>query len=421
MPFAGTIFGPFVQRRRLTAAEPLKNMKESDRWELSQLVSEEMYQLMDRIHHAELLIDVSIDRVMALDPELRVISWNKMCEALAGRTKDEVLGKPVSDVIPEFKSCPVITRAIENALKGLKVFVPAGEGSFGGNYSEQHFIPLKEEGREVEGVLIVIHDVAHRVKAENELKALNKSLARKNRELKQRNAELLSFAHVTGHDLKEPLRKIYTFIEMLVTREEDHLSDEGRSLFKRIQGAVQRMGMLTDDILNFSELSTADKTAEPVDLNHTMKFVLFNLQDQIERKEAEVEVGDLPVIQGYRNLLAQLFQHLLSNSIKFTEKDRMPRIRITSSTCEGAETGHPEALPDQQYVCISIEDNGIGFEKKYAERIFQMFQRLNNSPAYPGTGIGLTLCRKIAELHNGFITVESVPGEGSTFHCYLPA
>lgn len=394
---------------------------ELERSEMNKLVSEEMYQLMDRIHHAELLIDVSIDRVMALDPDMRVITWNKMCEQLWGRTKDEVLGRPVFEVIPEFRSAPVIHNALENALKGLKVFVPAGEGSFGGGYFEQHFIPLREEGREVEGVLVVIHDVAHRVKAENELKALNKSLARKNKELKQRNAELLSFAHVTGHDLKEPLRKIYTFIEMLVSREAEHLSDEGRSLFKRIQGAVQRMGMLTDDILNFAEVGTADKKVEPVDLNHTLKFVLFSLQEQVEGKGAVVALATLPVVQGYRNLLAQLFQHLISNALKFVEAGRAPQISITAAACAGSETGYPEAIPDQRYERISIRDNGIGFEKKYAGRIFQMFQRLNSSPAFPGTGIGLALCQKVAELHHGFIIAESTPGEGSTFHVFLPA
>jgi light-regulated signal transduction histidine kinase (bacteriophytochrome) len=250
---------------------------------------------------------------------------------------------------------------------------------------------------------------------------LNRSLARKDKELKEKNAEILLFSHVTGHDLKEPLRRIYSFIELISSKESENLSGEGRSYLKRIQISVQRMGLLTDDLLNYSLLGK-DRSEEISDLNlHSLlRFARNNLKEIIEEKNAIIESTALPVIKGYRTLIVDLLQHLLSNSLKFQKNDVAPHIFITTAILNGKEINDPDALADKNYLRVSVEDNGMGFEQKDAERIFQMFQRLNDKNAYPGTGIGLALCRKIMQLHNGFISAESEVGKGSIFHCYFP-
>lgn len=371
-------------------------------------------------HLAEMLNDASIDRIMALDTDLRIIAWNKQSELVTGIHRDSVLGEHYFDIFPEAARHQPTRKAIEQVLQGRTVFLPSDRTGLDGGYYENHYLPLKDSQDKVAGVMNIKHDVAHRIKAENELKALNKALARKNRELKQRNEELLSFTQVTSHDLKEPLRKIYTFIEMITSREAGSLTDKGRNYFKRIQSAVQRMGMLTDDILTFAEINTENAPATDVRLDHVVMFAERMLEEEIKITQASVTYDEMPEVRGYRQLLTQLFYHVMANAIKFRQKDLPPRISISWEETGAEKINHPDALPDVSYIKVSIRDNGIGFHSTYREKIFQMFQRLNKE-GYPGTGIGLALCKKIAVMHQGFMTADSTEGEGSVFHLYLPA
>jgi len=368
---------------------------------------------------AENMTDASIDRIMALDTDYNVIAWNTRSELITGIERREVLGENYFDLFPKMREHPPTVKAIEQAMKGLTVFLPADRSNPDEGYYENHFIPLKDEHDRVTGVMNIKHDVAHRIKAENELKALNKALARKNKELKQRNEELLSFTHVTSHDLKEPLRKIYTFIEMIATREGENLTEKGKTYFKRIQAAVQRMGMLTDDVLTFAELNAEQYEQTEIDLGHALLFVKRTLEEEIRITKTVIENEPLPKIRGYRQLITQLLYHLLANAIKFRKQGVVPEINISCERVAGHELKHTEAAADAEYVRLSIQDNGIGFDRIYKEKVFQMFQRLHGN-SYPGTGIGLSLCRKIAAIHQGFITAESKENEGSTFCVYLP-
>ncbi|MCD6062199.1 MAG: domain S-box protein [Flavipsychrobacter sp.] len=367
-----------------------------------------------------MLNDASIDQVLAFDTNMQVISWNRTCEQLTGISKEEIVGKHLLEVFPEIAANEEVMKAINNALKGFKTFVPANKGSYRGGYFESHFIPLKDDQDEVFGVMNIKHDVSHRVKVENELKQLNKALARKNKELKQKNADLVSFTHVAGHDLKEPLRKIYTFVEMILTEDGRRLSEKSRGYFKRIQSAAQRMGLLTDDILAFGQISETEGPTTDVDLNQVLEHAKLQLSELIANKQAVIDAGELPVVKGYCGLLKQVMAHMLTNAIKFQHDGNIPHIAVSCGLVKGNEIKHTEASPDVTYARISFADNGIGFDKKYTPKIFQVFQRLHDSNKYPGTGIGLAFCKKIVELHNGFITVESEPGNGSTFHCFLP-
>lgn len=368
---------------------------------------------------AALMNDASIDRILAFDKDLRIIAWNEMCQTVSGLEKQDAIGRNYYDAMPGANECAYIAKAIQLALRGFKSFVPSDKGSYGGGYYEHHFIPLKGDKDNVIGVLNVIHDVAHRVKAEKELKSLNKSLAKKNKELKQKNAELLAYTDVTAHELKEPLWRIYSFVEKIASGDADKLSAEGKNYFKRIQASARRMMLLTDDVLTYLGLHMQATAATEVDLNQTMKFVLNELDESIRSSGAVIDVAPLPVITGYRTLLAQLFQNILNNALKFQEKGNAPRISVTAAYHKGADLKHSDVNTESDYVCISVTDNGIGFSKKHKEKIFEMFHKLHNEEEYAGTGIGLATSQKIAVLHHGFITADSVPGEGSTFDCYL--
>ena len=373
-----------------------------------------------RAYMAELLNDASIDCVLALDTELRVTSWNKMCETFTGKVKEAVMGRRLTDIFPQMATAKEMAAALGNALIGLKSFVPVEKGSLPGEYMETHVIPLKDVLDHVVGVLVVRHDVAHRQIAEQELKRLNYLLTQKARELEKRNAELVSFSRVTSHDLKEPLRRIHIFAQMLLDRKAQSLDEEGVSLFGRIQRSAKRAEALTDDIVAFAQLHQISEPLTDVDLELTLKISLNKLQEEIETTKTRLEADKLPIIAGYRMLLQQLFQNLLNNSIKFRQPNAVPSVFISTGVSASDDLKHQDTIPDTKYTWLRFTDNGIGFEPSYKERVFELFQRLHQPGVYSGNGIGLSLCKKIMELHGGFITSESEPGTGSTFTCYFP-
>ncbi len=365
--------------------------------------------------------DASIDRILVFDTQMRVIVWNKMCELITGFSKAEVIGKNFLDIFPELKASKIITEAIDFALKGFKIFVPAELGSFGDKYFEQHFIPLKNESGTIVGVLNIIHDVAHRAKMEQRLKMLNKSLLDANRELKLKNEELMLLAYSTNHDLREPLRKIYIFVDLILRKEIALLSPQTQSNFERIQAAVQKTSSLIGDIGIYLQIDTAPGKIATVELNRVLTQAKRILSQDIAAARAKIVSEKLPVIKGYGKTLALLFRHLIHNALKFQQEGCVPQIRISGRLIKGSAIKKYDAVHDHVYAQITVADNGIGFEKKFTGRIFQLFQRLNNAQSYSGNGIGLAICKKIVELHRGFITVESKPGQGSIFHCYLPS
>ncbi|HTM66328.1 MAG TPA: ATP-binding protein [Flavipsychrobacter sp.] len=403
-------------------------MKEKENYEgeYSVLVEHRLTEAQQRIkilsyrqHLTEMLNDASIDRIMALDTSLNIIAWNRKSEEVTGVSKRTAIGSQYYTLFPEVSKNKAVTNAIEQALKGRTFFLPSDKSDFEGGCYESHFIPLKDDNDAVIGIMNIKHDIAHRIKAENELKALNKAMARKSKELQQRNEELLSFAHVTSHDLKEPLRKIYTFAGMINNYESEQFSERGKSYFKRIQAAVQRMGMLTDDILTFAELNTERSKKTDVNLEHMLLFVTRTLQEQIETTQAIIQHSPLPTVRGYRQLISQLLYHLITNALKFRRPDVRLEVYIDCEQVSGETIKNAEAIVDATYLKLSVQDNGIGFDKAYKDKIFQMFQKLN-ADEYLGTGIGLTLCKKIAAIHYGFMTAEGKEGKGSNFCVYFP-
>jgi signal transduction histidine kinase len=240
-----------------------------------------------------------------------------------------------------------------------------------------------------------------------ELAVTNAALERRAAELVRSNGELEQFASIASHDLQEPLRKIRTFTQQLTVIDADGLSDKGRDYLERANAAAERMQNLIEDLLRFSRVATHGRPFAPVNLGVVAEEVLGDLEAQVERAGAVVTIGDLPTISADALQMRQLLQNLLSNAIKFRRPGTVPEVRIDS-----------EQFGDE--VRITVCDNGIGFEPQYSRRIFRVFERLHGRSEYPGTGIGLALCRKIAERHGGSVQADSAPGEGATFTVTLP-
>ena len=241
-------------------------------------------------------------------------------------------------------------------------------------------------------------------------------------DLKYANSNLEEFAYAASHDLKEPIRKIQVFSNRLREGLKDKLSADHIDLFSRLENASIRMQNLIDDLLEYSQIGKDSSLEEEVHLNSIIESVLDDLDLEIQRTHARVTVGSLPTISGYKRQMQQLFQNLLSNSLKYGKPGTPPEINITSKLLKGNETMRalpPEAC-DQTFYGIELSDNGIGFEQKYADTIFNAFMRLESGPEYRGTGIGLSIVRKVVEIHNGFVWAESEPEKGATFTILLP-
>lgn len=261
-------------------------------------------------------------------------------------------------------------------------------------------VPFADEAGTPYQFVSIRYEITQRKQAEEQLRVYAEKLETSNRELQD-------FASVAAHDLQEPLRKIQAFGDRLQTRFAASLPDEARDYLERMLTSAGRMRRLIDDLLTFSRVTTQAKPFEPTDLNQVVGDVLSDLELRIEQAGATIEKGDLPVIDADSVQLRQLFQNLIANALKFQRPGVAPRVAIS-------------ARDEGRHVVLSVADNGIGFEEKYLDRIFTIFQRLHGKHQYEGTGVGLAVCRRIAERHGGTITAKSTPGEGATFLVALP-
>ena len=246
----------------------------------------------------------------------------------------------------------------------------------------------------------LVNEIAKREEVERALKENSENLARSNRELED-------FAYVASHDLQEPLRKIRAFSNLLESEYGTQLGGDGADYIKRMHSAAERMSTLIEDLLAFSRVTTRKNAPEKVDLNEIVKDVVGDLESRIEEVEGTVTIGELPHFTADPTHMRQLFQNLIGNALKFHKPDEKPVVTV-------------EAQEDKDGVELRVTDNGIGFDEKYTDKIFSVFQRLHDKSTYDGTGIGLAVCRKIAERYNGTITATSKKGEGATFIVKLP-
>ena len=254
----------------------------------------------------------------------------------------------------------------------------------------------------------------------SELAQANMQLKSHTRELESSNRELQNFAHVASHDLQEPLRKVQMFGDRLRERCSDGLSEQGQDYIARMQSATGRMQTLISDLLAFSRVTSKDHSRKPVDLARVAKHVLADLESRIEQTGGTVDVNDLPTIHADPTQMRQLLQNLIGNALKFHRPGTPPIVKVRGSILNGQDGNGAKHTDGQAIYELTVEDNGIGFEEKYRDRIFTIFQRLHGRSEYEGTGVGLAVCRKIAERHGGDISVNSTPGQGATFVVTMP-
>jgi len=351
------------------------------------------------------ILGSAMDAIITVDASQHILFFNTAAEKMFRRAQSEVIGQSLDQLIPtrfraaharhieDFGQTGITNRAM-GTLGDLSAIRADGEEF----PVEASISQITERGQKLYSV--ILRDITERKQAEADLRV---TLAK----LEVNNRELQDFAYVASHDLQEPLRKIQAFGDRLKRRASGVLDETTRDYLDRMQNAAGRMQALINDLLTFSRVTTKAQPFVAVDLALVVKEVLSDLEIRVERSGGQVEIGPLPTLEADPTQMRQVLQNLLGNALKFHKPDVPPRVRVYSNV-DGA-------------ICeLIVSDNGIGFEEKYLDRIFTPFQRLHGRGEYEGTGIGLSVVRKIVERHGGQVTARSRPDEGSTFIVTLP-
>ena len=348
----------------------------------------------------ELILNSAGEGILGFDVEGKTTFVNPAVEKITGWSMEELAGKTEAEIFGQ--DGQIIGETSLGRSAGERVFHRRDGSAFAGEYVRT---AIREDGRVV-GSVLVFKDITER-------KAADETLTQKAAELARSNSELEQFAFVASHDLQEPLRKIQAFGDRLRGKCEGVVPPEALEYLERMQSASARMRRLIDDLLTFSRVIRNSEPFQLVDLTGLIREVLGDLEVRIERTGATIEVGDLPMIDADPMQMRQLFQNLIGNALKFQPPGNTPIVKISGRT---VTTPAGKSCAE-----ISIKDNGIGFDEKYVERMFAVFQRLHGRTEYEGTGVGLAVCRRITDRHGGTITARSNPGDGATFTVTLPS
>jgi PAS domain S-box-containing protein len=365
------------------------------------------------------LIASKTDNVAIVTNSHGEIEWvNHSFHKLTGYTLAEVIGKKPGDILQGAKTSQETVASIHDALAKQEPFF--GEIL---NYSKDgrsywlslNINPVFDDDGKLLQFIAIESEITTRkeieIKLRKEVEGAMKKLNVMNDRLEVSNRELLDFAYVSSHDLQEPLRKIQAFGDRLKSTCQDSLNEKGLDYLERMLNAASRAQILINDLLDFSRVTTKAQPFQPIELSEVLEGVLSDLEVRIEKSAVILEVDPLPIVEADALQMRQILQNLIGNALKFLREGVTPVVQVRSRVyIENA----------QEWCEIRVIDNGIGFEQQYAERIFQIFQRLHGRKTFEGTGIGLAICRKIAERHNGTLTAEGEPDQGATFIFTLP-
>ena len=387
---------------------------------------------------------------------------NERYQALFGKRK--IQGKPIMEALPELEGQgfdTILEKVYETGEAFVGIDVPITLARDEGlepqlNYFNFSYQPIYDEDKDIDGILVFGYEVTEQVVARNknleteqshskeleekvdqrtqELSAANALLTSQKGEIEKRagelsnaNRELLAFNYISSHDLQEPLRKIQTFASLIKENEADLLSPKGKGYFDRMQLSANRMQTLIEDLLMYSRTNVADRNFVKTNLNDVAAEVTEELSELIKETKAAIKIDVLCEVEIIPFQIRQLLSNLITNAVKFTKKDVVPTIAITAGTGDASDfkteiekLTTAKLVKNKQYCRIVVSDSGIGFNPKYRDKIFEVFQRLHIKEDYPGTGIGLAIVKKIVQNHNGIITADSKPNEGATFNLYLP-
>jgi PAS domain S-box-containing protein len=369
------------------------------------------------------------DLIYVFDKNYRFTYANQALLTMWGTSWENSKGKGLLELGYEPWHAEMHEREIDQVIATRQPI--RGEVSFphavlGKRVYDYIFAPVINENGEVEAVAGTTRDITEIKNAEEVLKhsseKLESLITERTKELERSNKDLEDFAYAASHDMKEPIRKIQFFSDRLKQQLEAALSEEQKKYFERLQNASTRMGSLIDDLLSYSQAAKGVPDKEDVDLNGKVNLVLNDLELEIEQKEAKITVDPLPTIKGNSRQMQQLFQNVLSNAIKYSKPGVTPEVHISSKTIRGkdADLKIPGIKDGTEYYLIEVEDNGIGFPPEDAERIFKMFTRLHGISEYTGTGVGLSIARKVVENHEGYMWAEGEQDKGSRFKILLP-
>jgi PAS domain S-box-containing protein len=369
----------------------------------------------EELHH-KLIEEVEDYAILLLNREGIIQNWNKGAEKIKGYKEHEIVGRHFRIFYqPEDQQKRVPESLIEQAAKTGKALHEGWRVRKDGTrfWGSIVITALHDADNNIIGFSKVTRDLTERKNAEDETR-------RHTQLLEAQNNELRHFTYAAAHDIKEPLRKVLFYTTTVLESDALQLPEKERNYLKRAADASKRMQRLIEDLLTYTKSTLDGAVFEPVDLNTILDEVKTLHQETIDQTEAVLEIKPLPYIWGIPFQVRQLFDNVVGNALKYHHSSRRPHIQVSCETAQ-AVSGDAESQPPQLFHKISIQDNGIGFEPENAERIFEMFERLHSRDSYPGTGIGLSLCKKIVQNHKGTIYASGKTDEGARFDIYLPA
>ncbi|WP_031525452.1 ATP-binding protein [Dyadobacter crusticola] len=375
---------------------------------------DQLYTLKSADHTYRIFIEKMNEGAVTLNREGTVLYCNSMFAEMVGMPLSSVVGSSLHVFIAaDFQEA--FENLISNGWKEdtkMELCIQQNDKSIPCQLS---VATLDLDGRE--SLSVIVTDLSFQKHTQKQLKENYKRLEETNAQLEASNHDLQQFASVASHDLQEPLRKILIFSNLLATTYGKEANPEAKQYLEKISASSLRMRNMVNDILKYSRLSSAQINPELFELRELIREIEDDYEILIEEKKVRLVVGELPAIEGNRAQIKQVFQNLISNSIKFANPAATPVIKISATSEINSSTPDQAEIP---VCCIVVEDNGIGFDMQYQEKIFSLFERLNTKESYEGSGIGLSVTKKIIEKHGGQISAESKEGAGARFTIVLP-